>query len=187
MDGKKVATILGVGTGLAGIVYLATKAKAVEPEKPSENMANLYGVVKDKVTGQGVIGAVVSLNGLQVYSGDDGYYVFLDVDPGEYTFTVEKEGYNTMDTQSIILSAGQNTLQVALVPEYAPVAHINGEVRDANNEYPLAGTEVNLDGDIKVTDSMGLYSFFDLTPGEYTIMFSKSGYETASFTLVFNP
>ena len=48
-DSKTTGIIIGVGAGLAGLVYLATRAKVAPPE-PEPGLANLYGRVTDSVT-----------------------------------------------------------------------------------------------------------------------------------------
>jgi len=78
----------------------------------------------------------------------------------------------------IILTEGDNVLNVELTPIPPPVASLYGVVRDAETGSPLSGVKVTLDGVVAYTDAGGNYGFTGLTPGSYTITFEKDGYET---------
>ena len=88
-SGKVIATVGGLGV-LAGLVYLATRAKAVPPGR-----ANLYGKVTGAVTGNPIPGVLVSLNGMETLTDDSGDYIFGDLAPGEYILQFSKDGYET--------------------------------------------------------------------------------------------
>jgi len=93
-DGKKAAIGVGVAAGLGALIYVATRAKAAPPPPPP-GRANLYGKVTDAITGNPIGGALVTLNGLSVYTNSGGNYSFLDIATGEYSGSVSKEGYET--------------------------------------------------------------------------------------------
>jgi len=92
-NGKKVAIGVGTVAGLGAIIYLATRVEAKPPPPPGR--ANLYGKVTDAITGNPIGGALVTLNGLSVYTNSGGNYSFLDIATGEYSGSVSKEGYET--------------------------------------------------------------------------------------------
>ena len=79
---------------------------------------------------------------------------------------------------AITLQEGNNELNVQLVPVAAPVANLYGVVTDAQTGYPIEGVRVEIAGVFIYTDSSGNYGFIGLTPGSYTITFSKAGYTT---------
>jgi len=78
----------------------------------------------------------------------------------------------------IILSEGDNVLNISLVPIPLPVANLSGTVTDADTGYALSGVKVTIDGLTDYTDSYGRYGFEGLTPGAYTLTFEKDGYVT---------
>jgi len=78
----------------------------------------------------------------------------------------------------IVLVEGDNVLNVGLTPIPPLVANLYGVVTDAETGYPLSGVLVIIDGLTTYTDSLGQYAFVGLTPGSYSIEFSKDGYET---------
>lgn len=78
----------------------------------------------------------------------------------------------------ITLQEGTNELNVGMAPLAPPVASLYGVVTDAETGYALEGVKVTIDGLVTYTDSLGQYAFEGLTPGSYSIEFSKDGYET---------
>ena len=78
----------------------------------------------------------------------------------------------------VTLLEGNNTLNVGLVPIAPPVANLYGVVTNAATGYSVQGVKVEIAGVFVYTDSSGNYGFTGLTPGSYTVTFSKAGYET---------
>jgi len=78
----------------------------------------------------------------------------------------------------IVLSEGSNVLNVNLVPVAPAVANLYGVVKDADTGYAIQGVMVTIAGLVAYTNSSGEYGFEGLTPGTYTITFTKDGYET---------
>ena len=58
--------------------------------------ASLYGVVTDAQTGSRIAGVEVTINGQVTYTDIQGAYAFDGLEPGAYTITFEKEGYETL-------------------------------------------------------------------------------------------
>jgi len=87
---KKIMQILLACTLLLGVCAGCTK--------DSPNLyATLYGVVTDQATAEPLAGVsvVLSPGGKTKTTGTDGQYEFLDLDPQQYTITVQKTGYQT--------------------------------------------------------------------------------------------
>jgi len=80
----------------------------------------------------------------------------------------------------IILTEGDNVLNISLAPIPPPVANLSGTVTDAETGSRLSGVKVTIDGLTDTTDYYGRYSFGDLEVGGYTIKFEKEGYETVT-------
>ena len=90
-DGRKAAVGLGIAGGIAGLIYLTTRAEA----KPPPGKANLYGKVTDAVTGKKISDVLVTLNGMQIYTDAAGNYAFINLEPGGYVIQFSKEGYQS--------------------------------------------------------------------------------------------
>lgn len=108
--------MLGVGAVgvVAGLILLAKrKPGGEEPPLPPPGLATLFGRVTDSA-GQPILGALVTLdNGSTSPTTIEGDYLFVNLDPGEYTIIFSKDEYET-GTATIILTEGNNELNVAL-------------------------------------------------------------------------
>lgn len=78
----------------------------------------------------------------------------------------------------IVLVEGNNELNISLTPIGPAVASLHGIVSDDDTGYTLSGVKVTIDGLVTYTDAYGNYGFEGLSPGSYTVEFSKDGYET---------
>jgi hypothetical protein len=72
--------------------------------------ATLYGVVTDHETGEPIANASVALapGGKTKTTGTDGSYEFQDLDPAQYTITVQKAGYQT-NRKTVTAVVGEKT------------------------------------------------------------------------------
>ena len=70
----------------------------------------IYSTVVDDESGEPIAGATITLSpgGRTQTSGTDGMFEFKDVDPMQYTVTVQKPGYNT-NRKLIKVDAGDPT------------------------------------------------------------------------------
>lgn len=72
-----------------------------------EPFGTLYGLINDEASGEPISGATITLSpgGKTQTSGSDGRYEFPDLDPQQYTVTVQKPGYSTnRKTVNVIVS-----------------------------------------------------------------------------------
>jgi len=88
----------------------------------------------------------------------------------------------------IVLAAGNNELNVQMIPVTAPppaVATLYGKVTDSKTGVALSGVSVGLwSGTTLIasdlTDSNGNYQITSITPGTYSVVFSKENYVTVT-------
>lgn len=81
--------------------------------------ASVYGVVSDTKTGELIPNATVVLSpgGETKITGSDGQFLFNDVDPQQYTITVQKEGYQT-NRKSVTAIIGETVeINIPLTPQ----------------------------------------------------------------------
>ena len=78
---------------LATLFMFATGCSKTE----YDNFASLYGVVSDNATGAPVTNATIVLSpgGTTKTTGNDGRFEFSELEPQQYTVTVQKAGYQT--------------------------------------------------------------------------------------------
>lgn len=82
-----------IGLVIAGaLIYALTKPVRAAP---LPGLANLYGRITDSETGNPIAGALVTLNGMSVYTDSGGNYAFIDLELGSYSGSASKAGYET--------------------------------------------------------------------------------------------
>ena len=79
-------------------------------KKEHDMYASLYGTISDHEKGEPISNAsvVLSPGGKTKTTGTDGYYEFNDLDPRQYTITVQKSGYTT-NRKTINAVVGEKT------------------------------------------------------------------------------
>ena len=98
---------------------------------------NIQGMVRDYDTGAYISNCNISLmpGGYSVSTGNDGLFSFSNLDPGKYTITIQKSGYNE-ETHTVNVITGQtSTISVALKAKAAfALSESNYDFGDLNNE-----------------------------------------------------
>ncbi|MDR0981749.1 MAG: carboxypeptidase-like regulatory domain-containing protein [Culturomica sp.] len=86
---KKLITVLGILL-LCAVFTFCSKTE-------HEQFSTIYGVVTDYDTSEPISGATVVLSpgGKTQTTGLDGSFEFVNLDPKQYTLTVQKSGYQT--------------------------------------------------------------------------------------------
>jgi len=131
--------------------------------------ANLVGVVRHYTTLDLMEEVSIILNGQETTTNIYGLYSFHDVEPGDYTLTVSKDGFDTK-VIDVTLALGDNTLDIILVPEGLPVAEF--EVSDLS----ITPAEVSVGGTVEISalvtnigDAAGTHTVnCNITPATFT-------------------
>lgn len=78
--------------------------------------STLHGIVTDDATAEPIPGATVTLSpgGKTQTTGSDGLYQFSEVDPIQYTVTVQKVGYSTNRKMITVISGEATEANVTL-------------------------------------------------------------------------
>jgi len=110
-----------------------------------------------------------------------GTIVFKDLEPGSYSFRVEKEGYNaTVRAIELKESAVEEVGLVKIKVEVPKFVKLTGKVVDAKTNAPISNAQVVASGKSTITDQFGLYTIDSLPLGVIQIGVSKEGYQTYS-------
>ncbi len=157
----------------------------------------LFLKIKDKRTNEFISGGVVKMwkNGSVIRSetNSQGTVVFRNICPGEYGFSIHKDGYKVL-TFSLSFECN-DTIEVVkyIESEHSDDTCCNGKVilyiKDSTNNQGISGVEVRLwHGSVKIAVSSsgdnGRVVFEKLCNGEYSISMSKSGYRSQEFSFV---
>lgn len=170
---SKIALGIG-GVALAtGIAIILTQMG-----KPSPGIASLIGTVTDASTGLVLSDVLVELGTLTAMTDSNGNYEFDNLTTDTYPLVLSKYGYEHENIM-ITLAAGKNTINKGLIPVIVPpaTAEITGVVTDASTGLPLSGVTVTIGSTSVVTDSYGVYDILGIPPGNYTVTFTKTGYQ----------
>jgi protocatechuate 3,4-dioxygenase beta subunit len=141
------------------------------------SVGSISGVVRDENGPIAGVDVVLMPGGLTT-TASDGSYSFDALDAGPYKLAFSKDGYDAQTVDTTVTS-GENTVANAKL-DYA-LGSITGTVTDLNG--PVAGVTVRvrqLAGVSALTDSTGTYQLSGLPVDDYTLDFTKSGYDTAS-------
>ena len=78
--------------------------------------STIHGIVTDDATADCIPGATVTLSpgGKTQTTGSDGRYQFSEIDPMQYTVTVQKPGYNTNRKMITVVSGEATEANVTL-------------------------------------------------------------------------
>ncbi|MBZ5579807.1 MAG: carboxypeptidase-like regulatory domain-containing protein [Acidobacteriia bacterium] len=171
--------------GFALTVFLtaAPVAHAFQPAPPANAVGSVEGRVIEAHSGdpaKPVRKALVIVRhgqepGAGAYSDEKGNYR-LQVEPGAYTVTVDRDGYVAgpqSETKTVTVIAGQTTSDVDL--ELVRTGVVSGRIVDADGEpMPRASVQLRSVRETRggpfhgaVTDDRGEYRIFQVPPGKY--------------------
>lgn len=110
---KKIKYILGIAIA---ITYISCSSSEYD------FFTSIHGSVTDEATTEPVEGVLVSLSpgGLSKTTDAAGYFEFTDLESGQYTITVQKDGYRA-NRKSVNTVAGE-TSQISITIEHIEAA-----------------------------------------------------------------
>lgn len=149
----------------------------------------ISGTITDAESGAALEGAVISGSALEssVTTDSDGAYTLPQLEKGSYSFTVSMNGYTSQTvsvSESDITGAAYTlNIQLTAVPAEELVT-VSGTVKADYPSGKLSGVAVSAGtGYASVTtDENGAYSL-SLAEGDYTLTFSKEGYDEKTITV----
>ena len=148
---------------------------------------DIQGTVKDYDSGSLLENCRVSLSpgGKSAATDANGAFSFDDLEAGTYTLSFSKSGYGD-ETQEVSVVTGQTSkVNVYLKLPSATSGKIAGTIKDYQNGQLISNCKVSLTptGKSVTSSSSGTYEFEDLTPGQYSVSFTKAGYDDENTTV----
>jgi hypothetical protein len=98
------------------------------------------------------------------------------VDPASYLITAE--------AMLAVDANPTNNKKIALAHVKLPLGNIEGIVKDANTDSPIAGVTVAAGTYTNTTDADGYYIISDVLAGTYTVTATKDGFQTTAKTSI---
>jgi len=147
----------------------------------------IQGTVKDYESGQFVENCRVALSpgGKSTTTDANGVFVFEDLEAETYTLSFSKSGY-VDETQEVSVVTGQITrMNVLMRLPSASKGAISGTIKDYASGQLISNCNISITpGGMSKTSSLsGTYEFSNLDPAEYSLTFSKAGYDDANSTV----
>lgn len=141
---------------------------------------NIQGTVRDFNTGLLLENCNIALapSGKSVSTDLNGEFSFTSLQPGNYTLTITKSGYEN-EVKDVTVIAGETTsVSVQLRTLSASTGSIKGVVKDYTYGRFISNCQITLNpsGTTYTTSDSGIYEFNGLNPGNYTLAFKKAGY-----------
>ena len=179
---------------------LALRALAIAfAPTTNPDLATLSGRVVDGANVP-LAGVTVSITGKEertLTTDATGTFSFDKLVAGSYELSVAKAGFGGIKGM-VTLQLGQssNLGDVVLLAVVSPTTvTVRGVVTDATNGAPLASASINAGGRTATTNAVGAYEVTGITPGDFSISVTRSGYfaalasatGTAGQTIVFSP
>jgi protocatechuate 3,4-dioxygenase beta subunit len=131
-------------------------------------MASVTGTIIGD-SGQPIVGVRVNIGNRSARTNANGVYTISGIHPGNRRFQI-----------TMLINEGTNTLSVTMVALPPPTGTLTGRVTDSATAAAISGVTVTLAGTTTLTDASGNYGFTGITPGTYTVTFSKAGYNTVT-------
>ncbi len=160
---------------LAGDEGPGNDASAPLPVNVQASQTGIQGYVRD-INGNPLFNAQVLIEELQSvqYTGNNGFYQFLNVPVETYTVTASLTNYDN-NTQTNVVVTQDNLTDVNFTMTQGAI--LMGTVYDhANVEVAGALVEIEQLAITTTTDAQGNYTFVQVTPGTYTVNATKDGY-----------
>lgn len=145
-------------------------------EPAVETFGNIAGTVTDSHTRSPLAGVTVKITptGSSQVTGSNGTFQFDNLDVQEYTISFSKNGYYSHEEKVSVKPGQSSAIQISLTSQ----SSIEGYVKDSNTQSFLSGVTVKLTpgGNSVITGVDGAFHFDKLDTRDYTVSFSKAGY-----------
>ena len=166
----------------------------LQPE-PTGGSGIVFGFVSDP-DDEPLTGVTVTITGTDTgtefsastATDEEGFYLFENLAPGDYTLTYEKDGYQTQE-EEISLEENEPPLDLGtVIMEEVVKAKISGYIYDIEGE-PLEKVRLKIKGiktpynDTESSDAEGFFEFTDLDANTFVITAKKRGFRNAKKTV----
>jgi len=150
---------------VAAVLLLASTGSVFAQEQTG----NLYGTVTDN-EGGALPGVRVELTGVGAprtqFTGPQGQFRFLNLDPGNYGLTASLEGFSTVEYPNVNIRVGRNTtLEIKLSPAVEEVITVTSESPLLDERKVSAGTTVSQIELEKIPTARDPWAIVTQTPG----------------------
>ncbi|MCM1352379.1 MAG: carboxypeptidase regulatory-like domain-containing protein [Alistipes senegalensis] len=140
--------------------------------KESATKGTIHGTIKDSQTGEPLSGCNILLQptGMSTTTETNGYYVFSNLDPGEYFLSITKSNYHSNSRSNISVKAGETSIVDMLLKEFDSTERLPDvnslTIEEITSSSARFAAVVSDDGSHNVTECGFIYG---LSPSSTTI------------------
>ena len=179
----------GVSLDIAGGSATVTVVNAASaPVGGATVTATLNGTITTAMATKGILDTLLGVK--SAYAGSSSFSVtsttdtngvaaFTNLPPGDYTFTATGSGHS-MTSEAVNVASGRTSVEMIMLPTSG--GNIKVTVKDGSGALLSGATVAVLSGmstvASEITGSDGIAIFSGLTDGTYTLVASKSGYDS---------
>lgn len=162
------------------IIFCSINSNADEAAD-SKNYSSINGFVRDKETGETLIGASVQIKDLRIgaRTNKNGYYTITRVPPGEHILTVTYIGYETFEKNINFKANDEIRLNIELIPTSIAGEEIivSADRETDKREITMSRVDVPIQQikDIKIGGESDLFRALQYLPGILTSSQISSG------------
>ena len=173
---NRLTTWRRIAVATAALALLATGAFA------QGQTGNLYGKVSDN-QGNALPGVTIDLSGIgapkQAFTGSDGAFRFLSLDPGNYALTASLDGFSTVEYPSVNIRVGRNTsLEVTLSAAVEETITVTAESPLLDERKVAKGTTISQIELEKIPTARDPWAIVTQTPGVLSDRINVGGNES---------
>lgn len=154
---------------------------------PPADQISVTGRVIDGDTGFSLYGASVVLEGTEIaqtVTSASGVFSFEGLPEGNYSLTVESNGYGPLTSELSLATGDQIDLGVLpLLTSGSSLGHLLLSVSSSTTNLPVAGAQITIDGFDYTTDALGQLQVNNAPPGNLDLQISAPGFLTNSLTV----
>lgn len=186
----------GVAQAVPGADITFSPRLAEEGSPAGEQLGGFTGTVVDAITGRGIEGARVQVEGEdqleESLTDSDGGFQITGLTAGDVTLQVSMDGYLSLNGSGSVEAGFINDLgEVAITPQDEAVNSVVGRVVDVRTGDPLQGVLVQVGppggGTVNgeaLSDQEGQFEVPGLLLADYEIRFALDEYQDKAFPLV---
>jgi Carboxypeptidase regulatory-like domain len=118
-------------------------------------------------------------------TNSSGVYHFFNLPVGSYSVTASATGFTSKTVNGVsVTDRATTTRNFALQPSGSPIGNLTGTVTNAANGTPVANVTVRAGANTTTTNSSGVYHFFNLPAGSYSVTASATGFTSKTVNSV---
>uniref|UniRef100_A0A7C6AA65 T9SS type A sorting domain-containing protein n=1 Tax=candidate division WOR-3 bacterium TaxID=2052148 RepID=A0A7C6AA65_UNCW3 len=150
--------------------------------EPIPQYGGISGMVTDHETHNPIEHALITIEGpvrAQVETNREGFYIVINLPPGEYRVMVEALGYRPQTRERVPVHPGRITENVNFALERAPLNGMIGKVVEKETNHPIENALIIALGPVRYearTNRNGDFGLIGIQPGIYRVMAQARGY-----------